>query len=70
MAEKTGKKWIAKATEKNKGKFAKKAEKAGESTAAFAAKHAGDKGTLGKEARLAETLGEMRRRKLYTNKKG
>lgn len=70
MADKKPKRWISKAVGENKGKFAEKAKRAGESTSEFAAKHAGDSGTLGKEARLAETLGEMRRRKLYTNKKG
>lgn len=49
-------KWIKKAVGDNKGKFAAKAEKAGESTAAFARDKADASGTLGKEARLAQTL--------------
>lgn len=48
--------WIAKATSKNKGKFAAKAKKAGMSTAALANKDKGKSGALGKEARLAKTL--------------
>lgn len=54
MAEK--KRWIKKATDNSHGQFRAKAEKAGETTREFAAQHAGDKGKLGKQARLAETL--------------
>jgi hypothetical protein len=70
MADKP-KKWIQKAVpESRKGVFKKKAEAAGKTTREFAAEHAGDKGTLGKEARLAQTLmrenpGKERRKRLY-----
>lgn len=57
------KNWIKDATSKNKGVFSAKAEKAGKSTSAFAAEHKGDSGTLGKEARLAQTLGKLRGKK-------
>jgi hypothetical protein len=68
MASRTGpmakKNWIKKAVPKERrGVFKAKAEAAGESTAAFAKKHEGDKGTLGKEARLAENLMSMGKRK-------
>ncbi len=52
--------WIAKATSKNKGVFSAKADKAGESTAEYAAEKSGAPGTLGKEARLAQTLAKLR----------
>lgn len=56
MAKKN-KNWIKQAVPKaRRGVFKAKAEAAGQSTAAFAKKHDGDKGTLGKQARLAETL--------------
>lgn len=48
-------KWIAGAV-KHPGSFRRKAEAAGESTAAFASAHAGDSGTLGRQARLAQAL--------------
>jgi len=48
--------WIAGAVSKHKGVFRKKAERAGKSTSEFAKEHDGDSGTLGHEARLAETL--------------
>ena len=75
MAEKK-KKWIKAAVKpENKGKFKAKAEAAGKSTAGFAAEHSGDKGTLGKEARLAQTFSKMKhhsakhaRSKLYGEK--
>lgn len=55
------KKWIKKAiSPENKGKFREKAEAAGKSTSAFASEHAGDSGTLGREARLAKTLMSMK----------
>lgn len=63
MAEekKPKKKWMKSAVEPaHKGVFKEKAERAGKSTTEFAAKHAGDKGKLGKEARLAETFAKMR----------
>lgn len=53
--------WIAKATSKNKGKFKAKAQRAGMSTLAYANKEADVKGTLGKEAREARTLINMRK---------
>ena len=58
MADKPKKKnWVQKAVPKERrGVFKAKAERAGETTKQFASEHAGDKGTLGKEARLAETL--------------
>ena len=49
-------KWIKKATEGAHGQFRKKAQKAGESTAEFAKDHENDSGKTGKQARLAETL--------------
>ncbi len=58
MAEK----WIAAATEKHKGLFSRKAKEAGMSTQSYARKEAGAKGKLGKEARLAETLGKLRKK--------
>lgn len=57
------KKWIQGAI-KHPGALTKKAKKAGESPMAYAAKHKGDKGTTGKQARLAITL-----RKLAKSKK-
>jgi hypothetical protein len=51
--------FIKKATAEHKGLFKKKAEAAGESTAAYATKEAGAPGKLGKEARLATTLMSM-----------
>lgn len=55
--------WIQQATAGGKGKFAAKAKKAGMSTSAFAAKKADASGTLGKEARLDQTLAKMRKKK-------
>ena len=55
------KKWIAGAI-RHPGAFSAKAKKAGMSTAAFAAKHSGDSGTLGKQARLAKTLMGMHKK--------
>lgn len=52
-------KWI-KGAIKHPGAFKAKAERAGKSTAAFAREHAGDSGTLGKQARLAQTLMGMK----------
>lgn len=54
--------WIAGATKK-KGVFGAKAKKAGVSTAAFAKAKAGAGGTLGREARLAQTLAVLRNKK-------
>lgn len=47
--------WIAGAI-KHPGALKAKAKAAGESTMAYASAHAGDSGTTGKQARLAETL--------------
>ena len=54
--------WIAGATEDNKGKFGAKAARAGETTCEYAAAKSGAPGTLGKEARLAETLMGMHKK--------
>lgn len=56
------KNWIAKATSANKGSFSGAAKKAGESTAEYASEKSGAKGKLGKRARLAETLMNMRKK--------
>lgn len=54
------KNWVKKAVPKERrGVFKAKAEAAGESTREFAAKHEHDKGKLGSEARLANTLMHM-----------
>jgi len=58
----SGKNWIAGAI-KHPGSFSKAAKKAGKSTAAFASEHAHDSGTLGRRARLAQTLAKLRKRK-------
>ncbi len=50
--------WIQKAV-KHHGALKKKAQAAGQSTAAFAKAHQHDKGTTGAQARLAMTLGRM-----------
>ena len=51
------KNWVRQAVpESRRGVFRAKAEAAGKSTREFAAEHKGDSGTLGKEARLAQTL--------------
>jgi len=54
--------WIAGAI-KHPGSFSKAAKKAGKSTAAFAQEHEHDSGTLGRRARLAQTLARLRKRK-------
>ena len=46
--------WMAKAFAGSHGQFKAKAKSAGESTGEFAKEHSGDKGKLGKQARLAE----------------
>lgn len=53
--------WIAKAI-KHPGALTKKADAAGESPMQFAHQHEGDKGTTGKQARLAVTLSHMRKK--------
>lgn len=50
---------------KHPGALTRKAKRAGESTSAFAQKHKHDKGTTGRQARLANTL-----RTLSHGKKG
>lgn len=55
-------KWIAKATENGKGKFAAKAEKAGMTTAEFADEKADAGGKIGREAVLAKTLMKMHKK--------
>ena len=69
MAEKK-KGWVSKAVpESKKGVFKKKAERAGETTKEFASQHASDSGKVGKEARLAQTLMSLGKKKspLYDN---
>lgn len=75
MASRTmdGKKknWIKKAVPKeHRGVFKEKAERAGMSTREFARKHESDSGTLGKEARLADNLmgmGKRKKSKMYSH---
>lgn len=57
--------WIAGATSHARGQFAAKAKRAGKSTAAFARSKEHAPGKLGREARLAETLSHMKRRKRH-----
>lgn len=57
------KKWISKATKNARGQFAAKAKRAGMSTAAYARKKKDAPGKLGKQARLALTLGKMRKKR-------
>lgn len=69
MADKP-KKWIKSATKNAHGQFREKAERAGESTHAFAEEHKGDSGKTGKQARLALALmgashSKERRKRLY-----
>ncbi len=68
-----GKNWVKKAIpDSHKGIFSAKAKRAGETTSEFAKDKADAPGTLGKEARLAETLMSMhhkRRSRLYDRKK-
>jgi hypothetical protein len=54
--------WIKQATSKHKGLFGKKAKAAGKSTHAYAEAKQNAPGKLGKEARLALTLGGLRHR--------
>lgn len=61
--------WIAKATSKNRGKFSRKAKRAGMSTAAYARKERNAPGALGKEARLAQTLEKVSRGKKKQTKR-
>ena len=61
------KKWIKKATSKNKGAFSRQAKRAGMSTSAYARKvlRKGSRASARtkQRARLAQTLSKMRRRK-------
>ena len=57
------KKWIAKATAGAHGQFAAKAKAAGKTTREFASEKSGASGTLGKQARLAQTLMGMHHQK-------
>ena len=54
--------WIKKAI-KNPGALTRKAKAAGQTPSAFASAHKTDKGTTGKQARLAITLGKLRKKK-------
>lgn len=65
MAEKR-KGWIKSAI-KHPGALKAKAEKAGESTRAFADAHKHDSGTTGAQSRLGLTLMGMHHKKLYTH---
>jgi hypothetical protein len=56
--------WMKKAFAGSHGQFKAKASRAGKSTSEFASEHAGDKGKLGKQARLAE-VGEKASRGWY-----
>lgn len=60
-----GSRWIQSAI-KRKGAFRKKAKRAGMSTKAYARKERSAPGRLGKQARLALTLGKLRGRKKKT----
>lgn len=60
QAHTKSKNWIAGAI-KHPGALRRKAKNAGMSTSAFAEAHAGDKGTTGKQARLAQTLSRLRK---------
>jgi hypothetical protein len=53
--------WI-KGAIKHPGAFTKKAKAAGKSVAAYAKEKAGASGTLGKQARLAQTLSKLRKK--------
>ncbi len=64
------KSWIKSAVKpENKGKFKAKAEAAGESTREFAEEKKDAPGELGKEARLAQTLMGMHKKKSRTSSK-
>jgi hypothetical protein len=56
--------WIKKAVKpSHKGLFAEKAARAGKTTREYAAEKAGASGTLGKEARFAETVMGLSKKK-------
>lgn len=65
--KKTGTKWIQSAI-KRPGALTRKAKRAGMSTTVFARAHAKDKGTTGRQARLALTLAKLRRGKKRTRR--
>ena len=70
MSEGKKKKWVQKAVPAaRRGVFKEKAERAGMSTGAYAAKEKDAPGALGKEARLAQTLMGMHKKKsrLYSH---
>lgn len=74
MADKPKKSWVQSATTNSHGQFKAKAEKAGMSTSAFAAKEKDAPGLLGKQARLASTLigmhhGGSKKKLSYSNSK-
>ena len=59
MAKRKAKKWIQAAIKKP-GAFSSASKRAGKSTAEFAAEKASAPGTLGRRARLAQTLAKLR----------
>ena len=61
MSDNQKKHWIQKALKKP-GSLSAAAKHAGESTEDFAREHDGDPGTLGKRARLAEVLMNLRKK--------
>jgi len=62
MAVKKARKWISKAISRP-GALTRKAKAAGMSVQAFARKHKGSPGRLGKQSRLALTLKKIARRR-------
>jgi hypothetical protein len=52
------KNWI-KGAVKHPGAFTRQAKAAGKTVAEYAAEHAGDPGTIGRRARLAQTFAKM-----------
>ena len=70
MAKKNDGHWMERAFSKNKGKFSRKAKRAGKSTKAMAREDANKPGVLGKEARLAKIgmkYGGKRKKKARTS---
>ena len=61
--------WIDKATSNSHGQFAAKAKEAGMSTAAYARKEEHAPGKLGKQARLAEALMGLHKKRKSAAKK-
>lgn len=64
------KKWMQKAFSRNKGKFSRRAAKAGMSTQAYARKERNAPGALGKEARLARLGAKISRKHARKSKRG